>query len=203
MPPQLLTKPPKVQRIGLIEPPKHRLKPIPEDELREGYEVMQHLSKHHRLKLGAIKSKATQSYTRSLTTATVNAVDEMLGRDSMTRSVEGYNAATQRSADLFGIIDAISIDATNQRTRYLQACGKSDWQQHIVKLSEYPAIENLRRLLSIPSNTVEIWGWRSHPTFLKDGTRGKTMFWYPRVQIITMDFMLGKEPPTFTRFWEA
>ena len=189
-------------QIGLIEPPKHRLKPIPEDELRDGYEVMQRLSKHHRLKLGAIKSRATQSYTRSLTTATIMAVDEMLGRDSMTRSVEGYNAATQRSADLFGIIDAISIDATNHRTRYVQACGK-DWGSHLVKLSEYPAIENLRRLLAIRSNTVEMWGWQPYPVFLKNGTRGKTQFWYPRVQIITLDFMLGKAPPTFTRFWEA
>lgn len=189
-------------QIGLIEPPKHRLKPIPEDEIRDGYEVMQRLSKHHRLKLGAIKSKATQSYTRSLTTATIMAVDEMLGRDSMTRSVEGYNAATQRSADLFGIIDAISIDATNQRTRYLQACGR-DWGSHLTKLSEYPAIENLRRLLAIRSNTVELWGWQPYATFRKDGTRGKAQFWYPRVQIITLDFMLGHAPPTFTRFWEA
>jgi hypothetical protein len=190
-------------KIGLIEPPNVRNAAISEDELRDGYEIIQRLSKHHRLKLGEIKGKATQSYTRSLSTKTIMAVDEMLGRDSMTRSVEGYNAATQRSADLFGIIDAISIDATNRRTRYIQACGKSDWQQHVTKLSESPAIENVRRILAIDSNTLELWGWQSHAIFLKGGGRGKQVFWYPRVQIITMDFMLGKAPPTFVRFWEA
>ena len=189
-------------QIGLISPPNIRLKPIPDDELREGYEVMKTLSSKHRLKLGAIKGKATQSFTRSLSCKTIMAVDEMLGRDSMTRSVESYNGQTQRSADLFGIIDAISIDAGNRRTRYVQACGK-DWQPHVEKFSEPLFIENVRRILALQSNSLELWGWQQYQGFRKDGTRAKTQFWYPRVQLITMDFMLGEAPPHFVRFWEA
>lgn len=189
-----------------VKPPSVRNKSIPDDELREGQQMIAYLSKHHRLKLGAIKGAATQSYTRALSTKTIMAVDEMLGRDSMTRSVESYNAQTNRSADLFGIVDAVSIDATTQRTRYIQACkwGQgSDWTGHIKKFCEDNHIENIRRILALPSATFELWGWQRHLEFNKDGTRAKTQFWYPRVQIITIPFLLSQEPPRFVKFWEA
>jgi hypothetical protein len=179
-----------------------RNKSIDDDELREGQKMIEYLSKHHRLKLGAIKSAATQGYTGALTTKTIMAVDEMLGRDSMTRSVQTYDARTQRSADLFGVVDAVSVDSTYPRTRYIQACGK-DWQSHIQKFCEDKNIENIRSILSQPATTFELWGWLSHSGFNKDGNRSKDNFWYPRVQIITMAFLLGQEPPAFAKFWEA
>jgi hypothetical protein len=189
-----------------VKPPSVRNKSISDDELREGQKMIEYLSKHHRLKLGAIKGAATQSYTRALSTKTIMAVDEMLGRDSMTRSVESYDAGIKRSADLFGIVDAVSVDATYPRTRYIQACkwGKgSDWSGHIQKFCEENHIENIRRILSQPAATFELWGWQSHLGFNKDGSRSKDSFWYPRVQIITMAFLLSQEPPTFVKFWEA
>lgn len=189
-------------QIGLIEAPCFRLSAIPDAELREGYSMMQHLRKHHRLDLGGIKTKATQSYTRSMSCKTIMAVDEMLDRDSMTRSVESYNPQTQRSADLFGIVDAISIDLTSKRTRYIQACGL-DWQTHIKKFCDPLFVENARRIAAMPGSLLELWGWQQYPGFTKGGGRAKTMFWYPRVQIITLDFILGQEPPRFVRFWEA
>jgi hypothetical protein len=189
-------------QIGLISPPNVRNKAISDDELIDGYQIMKILSAKHRLKLGAIKGKATQSYTRSLSTATIMAVDEMMGRDSMTRSVETYNAQTQRSGDLFGVVDAISLDADNMRTRYIQACGV-DWQGHITKFSDAPYIENIRRILALPSNQFEMWGWQQYAGFSVNGGRTKTQFWYPRVQIITMPFLLSQEPPRFVKFWEA
>jgi len=83
----------------------------------------------------------------------------------------------------------------------VQACGR-DWQSHITKMADYDHVNRVRQILANPSHTLELWGWAQYPGFTKAG-RAKTQFWYPRVQVITLDFILGQEPPRFVRFWES
>jgi hypothetical protein len=187
--------------IGIIDPPCHRLKPIPDDELREGYEWMQRLSKDYGFKPGTIKSKATQSYTRTLTTGCIKAVNRHLDRECCLPASETYNAATGRSGDILGIVDAIVMEIDPPRNRWVQACGR-DWQPHIAKMAGYDHVNRCRQILANPSHQLELWGWQQYAGFKSDGTRAKTKFWYPRVQVITMAFLHSKEPPQYVRFWE-
>jgi hypothetical protein len=203
MPSQLLmSRPSTTQVIGLIEPPIVRLKAIPEDELREGYEWMQMLSKDYGFKPGAIKSRSTHGYTKALSTGCIKAVNRHKGIETTIPGGETYNAITGRSSDILGIIDAEVWETDPPRDRFIQACGK-DWQSHVRKMADYDHVNNVRRCLANPSHSLEMWSWSQYAAFNKNGTRAKTKFWYPRVQIITMDFMLGHAPPTFARFWEA
>lgn len=190
------------QKIGLISPPNTKLKPIPEDELKEGWEWMQRLSKDYGFKPGTIKGKATQSYTRALSTGCIKAVNRHKGIETVFPASETYNAATGRSGDILGIIDAIVMEVSPPRNRWVQACGR-DWQPHVAKMASYDHVNRCRQILSNPTHTLELWGWSQYPTFKKDGTRAITKFWYPRVQIITMSFLLSQEPPHFVRFWDA
>lgn len=187
--------------IGLVPTPTHRLKPIPEDELREGFEWMQRLSRDYGYKPGAIKSKSTQSYTRTLTTACIKAVNRHHGIETAFPASETYNATTGRSGDILGIVDAIVLEVDPPRNRWVQACGK-DWQPHIAKMAGYEHINRCRQILSNPTHSLELWGWSTHEGYRKDGARAKNKFWYPRVQIITMPFLLSQEEPRFVRFWE-
>ena len=190
------------QRIGLISPPNIKLKPIPDDELREGWEWMQRLSKDHHFKPGSIKSKSTQSYTRALSIGCIRAVNSYRRIETVFPSSETYNAMTGRSSDILGLIDAVVWEVSPPRDRMIQACGK-DWQPHITKMADYDHINRVRQTLANPTHQFEMWGWQRYPGFRKNGTRAKTQFWYPRVQLITMDFMMGEAPPHFVRFWEA
>jgi hypothetical protein len=191
-----------VPRIGLVAPPNVKLKPIPEDELREGWEWMARLSKDYGFKPGSIKSKSTQSYTRGLTTACIRAVNRYHDRETCFPASETYNAATGRSGDILGIVDAIVMEVSpTPRNRWVQACGR-DWQSHITKMADYDHVNRVRQILANPTHCIELWGWAQYPGFTKGG-RAKTQFWYPRVQIITLDFILGQEPPRFVRFWES
>jgi hypothetical protein len=163
---------------------------------------MQRLSKGYGFKPGAIKGKSTQSYTRALSTGCIKAVNRHRGIETVFPSSETYNAMTGRSSDILGIIDAIVWEINPPRDRAIQACGK-DWQSHITKMADYDHVNRVRQTLANPTRQLEIWGWSQYPTFRKDGTRAKTQFWYPRVQIITMPFLLSQEPPRFVKFWEA
>lgn len=187
------------QRIGLIETPRHRLKPIPEEELMQGWEWMQMLSKDYGFKPGAIKSKATQSFTRALTTKCIRAVNRHYDRETCFPASETYNAGTGRSGDILGIVDAIVMEVSPvPRNRWIQACGR-DWQPHIAKMAE--SVNRCRQILENPTHTLELWGWQQYPGFSIKGGRTKTKFWYPRVQLITMPFFLDKAPPNYVYFW--
>jgi hypothetical protein len=207
MPPQQLIEPPSVRykplAIGIIDPPIVRLKAIPEDELREGYEWMTMLSKDYGFKPGTIKSRSTHGYTKALSTGCIKAINRHKGIETTIPGGETYNAITGRSSDILGIIDAEIWETDPPRDRFIQACGRDDWQAHIRKMADYDHINSVRRCLANPTHQLEIWGWAQYPGFNKNGTRSKTKFWYPRVQIITLDFMLGHAPPQFARFWEA
>jgi hypothetical protein len=163
---------------------------------------MQRLSKDYGFKPGTIKGKATQSYTRSLSTACIRAMNRHKNIETVFPSSETFNAVTGRSSDILGIIDAEVWEIDPPRNRLIQACGK-DWQSHIRKMADYDHINRVRQSLANPTHTLELWGWQQYATFRKDGTRAKTKFWYPRVQRIDMAFMLGHAPPTFIKFWEA
>jgi hypothetical protein len=186
--------------IGLIDPPIVRLKTIPEDELREGYEWMTMLSMDYGFKPGKIKQNCKLGFTKSFSTGCIKAVNRHKGIETTLVGGETYNAITGRSKDILGIIDSEIWETDPPRNRFVQSCG-DDWQPHIRTMTE--RINNVRRCLANPTHTLELWGWARYPAFNKNGTRSKNQFWYPRVQIITLDFMLGHAPPTFTRFWEA
>jgi len=188
--------------IGLITPPKTRLTPLSPDEILAGQHIMDALSKDHGFKPGTVRGKATASFTKALTAKCITTLARRYGRDTMVASVESYDSARGRSADLFGIVDLLCIECDPPRTRYIQACGK-DWQPHITKMADYDHINATRRILANPSNTLELWGWQQYDRIKSDGTPGRQKFWLPRVQLITLDFLLGHSPPQMVQFFEA
>lgn len=108
----------------------------------------------------------------------------------------------QLKRDMYGIIDAIATESNHEpglvmdsyesylrsfqgtNIRAIQACA-TDWQPHIEKLKEN--IETCALWLSAPNTTLELWGWRK----VKRGNRRVIR---PRLQLITLDFLLEKEP---------
>lgn len=189
--------------IGLIDPPTAKLKPFTREELIAGQTVIDELSKSYGFKPGAIKSRSTQSYTRALTIACIRALNRRAGIETAFPSSETYNAVTGRSSDILGIVDAIVLQTTPPICdRYVQACGK-DWQPHIRKMADYDHINRCRQILANPTHTLELWGWAQYDRTKADGSASKQKFWMPRVQIITMDFLLGASPPAIVPFFEA
>jgi|GEM_PF-6672507 len=189
--------------IGLTTAPMHRLKPFSDDELKEGSEWIQMLSKDHNFKPGEIKRKSTQSYSRAMTTGCIKAINSYHGIETCFPASETYNAATERSSDILGVVDVIVMESHPiPRNRWIQACRK-DWQSHIKTMADYNHINRCRRILANPTHTLELWGWASYPGYKKDGTKAATRFWYPRVQILSMAFLLNQEPPTYAKFWET
>ena len=150
-------------------------------------------------KPGQIKASATQSHTKALTAKFMRTVARINGdRSFMVGSVESYDAARGRSSDLWGVFDLIAV--TSQQTIGVQACGR-DWSEHIRKLRDDQYRWNCQRWLSNPGRTIELWGWAQYSRVLKDGRRGKQKVWVPRCQLITLDFLLDKEPAKFVDVW--
>ena len=139
--------------------------------------------------------------TKIRTMRTVKAISRNQGKRVIIANVESYNAHSGRKSDMFGIFDAVAIECdydprlvidnmegylngfSNQRIRALQACG-GDWQSHITKLREN--IETCALWLAAQNTTLELWGWRK----IKRGSRRVIR---PRLQLITLDFLLEKE----------
>ncbi|MBD1871912.1 hypothetical protein H6F75_00310 [Nodosilinea sp. FACHB-131] len=188
--------------IGLIDPPTTKLKPFTRDELIAGQQHIDELSKDYGFKPGAIKCRSTQSYTRALTIACIRALNRRAKIETVFPASETYNAATGRSGDILGIVDAIVLEVSPPRNRWVQACGK-DWQPHIRKMCDYDHINRCRQVLANPTHTLELWGWAQYDRTKADGSASKQKFWMPRVQIITMDFLLGAAPPAIVPFFEA
>jgi len=182
--------------LGLTPPPTHRLPSLTKDEVIEVQGVMDQLSKAG-FKPGAIRGKATQSHTKAMTAKCITAMARINRKWCSVGNVESYDAVRGRSSDLFGIIDLIAIDP--QMTRGIQACGGGDWQQHIQKIADYDHARNTELWLASPHRTLELWGWRQYSAYKKDGRQGVKKFWYPRIQVITMGFLLGKEPPQYVK----
>lgn len=88
--------------------------------------------------------------------------------------VEYWNSFAKKKVDLFHIIDCLAIDP-GRATIGVQVCG-SDFQSHIKKITcEY--VDNSILWLSVPSNRLELWGWRR--LLVKRG--GKRKIWKPRI----------------------
>ena len=118
-------------------------------------------------------------------------------------NTESFNAHSGCKSDMYGIIDALATEChynpaaivdgmdeylrSFQGTTYraIQACGQ-DWQPHIRKLQENA--ETCAMWLSGGNATLELWGWRKV-------LRGKRKVIRPRVQFITLAFLLGDEEP--------
>ena len=169
------------------------------DEIIAAQLWMSELSKAG-FKPGTLRANATASFTKSLTAKYIRTVARIRHEWLTVGDVESYDSRFSRSSDLFGIIDLLVV--TPDRTIGVQACGR-DRQQHIDKFCDDIHIRKTELWLTGGSRSLELWSWVQVNGYKKDGGRAKTMFWYPRVQIITLDFILGQEPPRFVRFWEA
>lgn len=192
-----------LQPIGLVEaPPRHRLPRWKAEEVAEGQAWMDMLSKEYGFKPGESRRNSKSQFTRTITTRCIGALARHRGQDVNIGSVESYDAARARSADLFGIIDAIVLEVNPPRIRYIQACGR-DWQSHIQKMASYEHINDCRKMLANPTASIELWGWQKVPRVKQDGGRSRVEVWLPRVQMISLEFLLGKEPPTYAKFWET
>lgn len=140
--------------------------------------------------------------TKIRTMRTVKAIARNEGKRIIVANTESFNHHSGHKSDMFGIFDALAIEcehapslvvdhgletylASFRHTRYrgLQACG-SDWQSHIEKLREN--IETCALWLSSGNSTIELWGWRKV-------LRKKQRVIRPRVQVITLEFLMGKE----------
>jgi len=189
--------------IGLIEaPPCCKLPSWKDSEVIEAQAWMDLLSQSHGFKPGAIRSGAKSQFTRTITTGCIRALSRHRGQDINIASVESYDAARGRSADLFGIVDALVVEVNPPRLRYVQAAGR-DWQPHIQKMGSYEKINDVRKMLANPTANLELWGWRQVPRIKGDGGRSKVKAWLPTVQIVTLEFLLGHEPPQYVKFWET
>lgn len=180
-------------------PPKSTMPRMTHAEIKVAQDWMATLSKAG-FKPGEIRSRSTASFTKALTAKYIRTVAKLRGERLTVGDVESYDSRFNRSNDLFGIIDLLVI--TPERTIGVQACGR-DRQQHVEKFCDDIHAKKTALWLEGGCRSLELWSWSQQPGFNKNGTRSKTKFWYPRVQIITLDFMLGHAPPQFTRFWEA
>ena len=102
---------------------------------------------------------------------------------------ETYDSGTQKSKDLYGFIDILVA-----HDRAIQACG-NDWQPHIDKLRYDVCPLKLQWWLEGDLRSLELWGWRK---LALPGKRTKE--WWPRIQLITMEFLSGVEAPTMLSF---
>jgi len=102
---------------------------------------------------------------------------------------ETYDSGTQRSKDLYGFIDILV-----GHDRAIQACG-TDWQPHIDKLRYEVDQGKLAWWLSDPKRSLELWGWRQLAI-----PGQKTKEWWPRIQLITPEFIWDGAEPTLLNF---
>lgn len=149
--------------------------------------------------------------TKIRTMRTVKAIARKEGKRLIVSNVESFNHHSGCKKDMFGVIDAVAIECNyspelvlgddiaayyqsfqGTKIRALQACG-NDWGQHIRKLRGN--IETVALWLSAGSTTFELWGWR------KVKRRGQRVY-RPRVQLITVPFLLGNEPAVVNEVFE-
>ena len=159
--------------------------------------------------LKASKTAPLQSFskmkdTKIKTMRTVKAIARHQGKRLIISNVEsfGHHKGLVHKKDMFGIFDALAIESEHNRSlildagmeayyssfkgakfRGLQACG-TDWQSHIEKLREN--VETCALWLAPGNSTIELWGWR------RVKRNGHRVF-RPRMQLITLEFLLGKE----------
>ena len=119
--------------------------------------------------------------TKMKTIKIVRAIAAADGRRILVANVESMNPHTGKKKDMFGIFDALAVDGATFRG--LQACG-TDWNPHVEKLREN--VETCRRWLRPGNSTIELWGWR------RVKRKGRMVF-RPRLQVITLDFLEGRE----------
>ena len=141
------------------------------------------LKKEQWLKLSDCKG------SKSKTWYTIAAMARATGTRMIKHNAESFNHHSGKSSDAFGIFDIIAVEK-NGKIRGIQACMR-DWQDHIRKLQNHR--ETCEIWLSSGVTTIELWGWR------KVKRKGQ-MVWRPRVQLVTLAFLDGKEPPTW---WEV
>lgn len=127
--------------------------------------------------------------SKAKTWHTIQAIARATSTPLLLHNAESFNHHSGKKADAFGILDIIVVEPT--KIRGVQACGGSDWQEHIRKLQEHR--ETCARWLACGVTTIELWGWR------KVKRRGQ-MTWRPRVQLVTLGFLDGTEPPSM---WEV
>ena len=145
--------------------------------------------------------------TKIKTIQTVKSIARYQGKRVVVGDTESFNHHSGHKKDMFGIFDALAIESkhtpslvldagmdaylasfTQSCFRGIQACG-NDWQEHIRKLRDGRNIETCALWLSAGTTTIELWGWR------KVKRSGFSMKVYrPRVQVITLAFLLGHEP---------
>lgn len=158
---------------------------------------LSNLKKYHLGSLGAIKG------TKAKTIRTIRAIARHDKKRCIVADCESFNHHSGHKKDLFGVFDALAIELdyepslvldsmetylkslTNGRLRYIQACA-TDWQPHIQKLKEN--IETCAICLAVPGSSIELWGWRKVK-------RGGKRAYRPKVQIITLNFLLEKSKP--------
>jgi hypothetical protein len=169
---------------------------LTKSETIKAQSIMASLSKAG-FKPGSLKSKATASFTKSLSAKCIRTVARLNQELCTIGDVESYDARTKRSSDFLGVIDLIAVTPT--LTRGIQACG-TDLSTHITKIKDGDCQRKTEIWLSSPTRTFEIWSWRQYKAYKKDGTQAKTSFWWPRIQLITLDFLAEREPPTMLSF---
>ncbi len=152
-------------------------------------------------RVAPLQSFSKMGNTRIKTMRTVKAIARHQGKRLIVADVESFNHHSGCKKDMFGIFDAIAIECDynpgeifgnlssyfegfkNTKIRALQACA-TDWNPHINKLKENS--ETCALWLSAGNTTLELWGWR------KVKRNGRSVY-RPKVQLITVGFLLGNE----------
>lgn len=88
--------------------------------------------------------------------------------------------------DMYNIIDVIALDLENGLTYGIQACSGSTFAAHVAKLKGDERANSLK-WLSIPTNRLEVWGWRKLKSM--PGRR----LWYPKIESIKAADVFGEE----------
>ena len=140
--------------------------------------------------------------TKIKTMRTIKSIARYQGKRLIVADTESFNHHSGCKKDMFGIFDALAIEAEhapslvvdagmetyfssfrNAKFRGIQACA-TDWQPHIEKLKEN--IETCALWLAPGNSTIELWGWRKVK-------RGGRRVYRPKVQLITLNFLMGTE----------
>lgn len=137
-------------------------------------------------------SKKGVNHTKHKTLAVLKAIQRTHNHPySPISDIETYDSGTMKSRDLYGFLDI----QVGKSERGIQACG-TDWTPHIEKLKyEVCSLKLKWWLESEPLSTLELWGWRQ----LKVPGRNSKE-WWPRIQLITPEFIWGDESPTMLSF---
>ena len=95
--------------------------------------------------------------------------------------VEHWNSHCRIRQDLFGFIDILAIMPEGQLLA-IQACSGTDTARRLTKIKT-ERLENAQHWLSVPSNRLEVWGWRQ--LLVKRG--GKAKRWEPAIRVVTIE----------------